>query len=193
MSSPDLADAAQSIFSSTNPEVWLITATAEHRRGGLLATWVKQVSIDPTAPTLAVALDVTHYTNELVAASGAFTAHLIRPDQVELALGFAIGSGRDRDKLAGLRLADATSKSPILADCAAWLDCRVYDSKDTGDRVYYWADVVAAEQHCLSERLTVVELLARATPEQLAALQAARLADIATLGPIREAYRRELT
>ena len=80
MSSTEFVESAQSIFALMNPEVWIITAADGNRRGGLLATWVRRVSIDPAAPTLAIAIDTNHFTADLITASGTFVAHLVRPD-----------------------------------------------------------------------------------------------------------------
>lgn len=190
MSSTDLADLAQSILSLTDPEVWIITAADRDRRGGLVATWVKPASIDPAAPSLVVAIDAGHFTGELVSAAGAFAAHLIRPDQVDLVWRFAIGTGRVTDKLAGLEFASGQNGSPLLADCQAWLDCKVYETKSTGDRTYYWADVLAAKQVSSGAPLAVQEVFSHAKPEHLQALSKAKSADIDAQRPLRAAYRK---
>src|SRR6478609_10965789 len=85
-------------------ELWIITAASGGRRGGLLATWVSAASIDPERPILLAGIGPNHFTAELVQSSRAFAAHLLRPDQIELAWNFANGSGRDRDKFAGLEV-----------------------------------------------------------------------------------------
>jgi flavin reductase (DIM6/NTAB) family NADH-FMN oxidoreductase RutF len=124
-------------------EVWVVTAAAGSCRGGLLATWVSSASIDRERPVLLAGIGPNHFTAELVQTSKAFAAHLLRIDQIELAWNFASGSGRDRDKLAGLALEKSESGSPILADCLAWLDCRVFARYDAGDRLFFWGDIVA--------------------------------------------------
>src|SRR4051812_18349024 len=50
-------------------EVWIVTAAVGERRGGLVATWVAQASLDDTRPVMAIALATNHYTAELVAES----------------------------------------------------------------------------------------------------------------------------
>jgi flavin reductase (DIM6/NTAB) family NADH-FMN oxidoreductase RutF len=124
-------------------EIWVVTAAEGERRGGLVATWVSAASIDASRPVLLVGLAPNHFTTELVQASKAFGAHLLREDQGELAWNFANGSGRSRDKLAGLAVERKEGGSPILADCAAWFDCRVFARYDAGDRVFFWGDVLA--------------------------------------------------
>ncbi|MGE0609495.1 MAG: flavin reductase family protein [Pirellulales bacterium] len=159
--------------------VWIITARHGQRRGGLAATWVLQSSLDPQRPSLLASLSANHYTAELVAASQAFGAHLMRPDQADLALRFAIGSGRDRDKLAGLKFSDGTNGSPLLDDCLARLECQVTSQQEIGGRIYFWADVIGGEQFRTGPYLTEQQLLVAASPDQKAALRAGLLADIA--------------
>src|SRR3954468_3901594 len=116
-------------------ELWIITASNGDRRGGLLATWVSAASIDPERPVLIAGIGPNHFTAELVQASRAFAAHLLRPDQTELAWNFANGSGRDRDKLASLEIENHETASPILTNCLAWFDCRVFAHYNAGDRL----------------------------------------------------------
>src|SRR4029450_11193392 len=106
-------------------ELWITTAaTRDGRQGGLLATAVLSVSLDPERPRLLVGITPSHYTAELLDASETFGAHLLRPDQGTLAWSFADGSGRHRDKLAGLAMNISPRGAPILADCLARLECR---------------------------------------------------------------------
>jgi flavin reductase (DIM6/NTAB) family NADH-FMN oxidoreductase RutF len=171
---PSIAD----VFSLVDREVWIVTAQAEGRRGGLAATWVSQSSIDPKAPTVAIALAVNHFTRELVDQAGAFALHLITDDQIDLAWRFALGSGRDRDKLAGLATRPGETGCPILQEALAWLECRVYDIHDGGDRIYYWADVVAGGRTGDGRPLRERRLFAAANDQQRAALGEGLLADI---------------
>src|SRR5688572_25683702 len=83
-------------------EVWIVTAAAGSRRGGLTATWISPASIDRERPVLMAGIAPNHFTAELIAESGAFCAHLIAPEQFAVTFDFAAGSGRDKDKLAGL-------------------------------------------------------------------------------------------
>ena len=94
---------ADAIFRQVTREIWIVTAADGQRRGGLVATWVAQASLDPTTPVVMIAIAQNHYTRELIDASGTFALHMITADQISLAWQFAIGSGRDRDKLSGLK------------------------------------------------------------------------------------------
>jgi flavin reductase (DIM6/NTAB) family NADH-FMN oxidoreductase RutF len=184
----------ESVFRLIDREVWIVTATALNSRGGLLASWVMQTSLDPNRPMVAAGIASNHFTAELIDAAGSFGLHLIAENQIELALQFALQSGRDFDKLAGLELRPNAAGAPILAECVAWLDCRVVSCFDTGDRRYYWADVVAGGV-CQPDVAPMREkqLFASASDEQLAVLRASRDSDIAIQRPLAEHWRRSIT
>jgi flavin reductase (DIM6/NTAB) family NADH-FMN oxidoreductase RutF len=185
-------DPIESLSRLLNRELWIVTAADGARRGGLVATWVAVASIDARRPVLVAGLSPNHFTAELVQTSRAFAAHLLRPDQIDLAWNFVKDSGRDRDKLAGLSLTNAKTGSPILADCLAWFECRVFARHDTGDRLYFWADVVEAVTHFTSadHPLREQDFVRQLTGAQRQKLLASRQADAQTLRPLHEAWRK---
>src|SRR4051812_8177821 len=109
--------AINDVLKRLDPAVWLLTAEADGRRGGLVATFVNTASIVPELPRVVVGLAKQHHTAGLVAASRAFTLHLLDVAQVDLVWRFGLHSGRDGDKLAGLDV----RPGPRLADAPAWL------------------------------------------------------------------------
>ena len=190
----------QRVLELVDREIWIVTAAAGDRAGGLVATWVSAVSIDRQRPTMLVGLAPNHFTAELVETSRAFGLHLLDQSQIDLVWRFGLFSGRDTNKFAGLAYQAGSSGAPILADCLAWLECRVIARYDAGDRVFYWGDVVAGEvreQGVARERprsrvglpLREKQVLAAATDDQRAALAKSRDGDIAELAPLREAWR----
>lgn len=185
-------------------ELWIITAAHENHRGGLLATWVSAASIDPERPILLAGIGPNHFTAELVQASRAFAAHLLRPDQIELAWNFAKGSGRDRDKLAGLEVQTHETAAPILTNCLAWFDCRVFAHYNAGDRLFFWADIVGcsgaptqrvAEQFALPsmsnppQALREHQFIQSLTPNQRQSLLTDRNSDILKNRPLHDQWR----
>ena len=160
-------------------ELWIVTAASGDRRGGLLATWVSVASIDPQRPVLVAGLAPNHFTTELVQAGNSFAAHLLRPDQFNLAYNFAHDSGRTRDKFVGLEVQFHETSSPLLTDCLAWFDCRVYARHSTGDRLYFWANVVGTLRVPSNELpLREHSFFNALTPHQRQTLAANREADI---------------
>jgi flavin reductase (DIM6/NTAB) family NADH-FMN oxidoreductase RutF len=179
-------------------ELWIITAADGKRRGGLLATWVSAASIDPERPVLLAGISPNHFTAELVQSSRAFAAHLLRTDQIELAWNFANGSGRDRDKLAGLEVQKHETGSPVLTDCLAWFDCRVFADYNAGDRLFFWADIVAgsgpdpAVPRSTSEATRALcehRFFHSLTPAQRQSLLADRNSDILKSRPLHHQWR----
>ena len=170
-------------------EVWIVTAAAGSRRGGLTATWVSPASIDRERPVLMAGIAPNHFTAELITKSGAFCAHLIAPEQSAAALHFAAGSGRAQDKLAAMETTAGETGSPILRDCLAWFDCRVFASYDCGDRWLFWGDIIAAEQPGAGLPLREHALMQRLSDDQRQLLIADRNADITRQRPLHAAWR----
>lgn len=181
----------ENIFRTLRREVWIVTAAANNRRGGLLATWVSPASIDRDRPVVLIGIAPNHFTAELIDASRAFAAHLLHPDQTATAFDFAIGSGRDRDKFATHPATAGVTGSPVLDSSLAWLECRVFARLATGDRNYYWADVVAS-QWSAGTPLTDRDLFAAASDEQKRLLIANRDDDVRLQQAWHTAWRDQL-
>lgn len=195
---PSAADltAIDSALRLIDREIWVVTAASEERRGGLTATWVSTASIDRERPVLLAGIAPNHFTAELVQSGRAFAAHLLWPDQVELAWNFANGSGRQRDKLAWLAFSAGQTGSPLLADCLAWFDCRVFAQFDAGDRLFFWADIVQASSLPAGEARVALrehEFIRRLTDDQRKQLLADRNADLAVQRPLHESWRSSQT
>ncbi len=185
-------DQIEQVFGLIDREIWIVTAAAGDERGGLVATWVSQASIDKNTPTVVVGIATNHYTCELIDLSSAFALHLLRPDQMEVAWDFASGSGRDRDKLALLAAHTEGSESPVLDDCLAWLDCRVFFRFDGGDRIYFFADVLSGGILDAGNPLSESMLIGGATEEQCAALAEHRDRDILSQRPLYREWREQV-
>lgn len=159
-------DVIAGLFGRLDRELWIVTAEAGGRRGGLLATFVSQASIVLEMPRVAVGLAHSHFTHDLVEAAGAFGLHLIGGPQADWAWRFGLCSGRDVDKLDGLDVRNGASGAPILLGAAAWLDCRVETRMETGDRTIYLAEVVEGGVEAPGPYLTLHRLLALADEAQ---------------------------
>ena len=188
----DRLDGIDQVLSRIDRDLWIVTAAANGNRGGLVATWVSQASIDREHPVVLIGIAPNHFTAELIESSGAFALHLIGEQHIEQAWNFAIGSGRDRDKLSGAKTTVADTGSPLLDDCLAWLDCRVFARLPTGERSYYWADVLDAASIKAGPPLTEQRLIALADEEQKRALRASRECDISLQQPLHTQWRTDL-
>jgi flavin reductase (DIM6/NTAB) family NADH-FMN oxidoreductase RutF len=186
-------DLIDSLLRRLDRPVWIITAADGPRRGGLVATYVQQASIDPAEPMLMIGIAANHFTAELIAGSQAFAAHQIGAEHLPLAWRFALGSGRSVDKLAGLPLREGSSAAPVLQDCLAWFDCRVAKTYDGGDRLFFLARVVDGGEAAPGELLKESQLIAAATPDQKKQLGESRQLDITLQRPLRAAVLGEFS
>ncbi len=156
----------QAVWESHNPLLWIITAAHEGRRGGLLATFVMQASIVPSAPRALIGIGRRHHTWELIRDSRSFVAHLVDSDRLDWCSRFGMRHGHECDKLEGLHLGEGLHGGPILLDSAGWLECRVEADFDTGDRSLFLGEVVSAFRHPTRKALTLSQMLAAADAEQ---------------------------
>ena len=192
-----VAECIDAVFRLVDREIWIVTAATAQQRGGLTATWVSQASIDSARPLALIGLAPNHFTAELVDASGAFALHLLTSGQTDLAWNFANGSGRDRDKFSGLATRAGVTGSPLIDPCLAWLECKVFARLPTGDRTYYWADVVAGDvgSQDVADRggpLTERKFIQQSPDDHRGQLKASRDRDISVQRPLIEDWRREL-
>ena len=151
-------------------EIWLVTATHEGRRAGLVATFVNEASIVPAAPRMLVGIAKQHYTHGIIEASWAFTLHLLDESHLDWVWRFGLQSGHTTDKFAGL---------PKLAGAVAWMKCHVETSLDTGDRTIYLAEVLEGRLEKQTTPLTLKRLLQLALPERLRELRDGIMRDAA--------------
>ena len=123
--------------------VTVIGVLRDGELGGLTASWVTRVSIDP--PLVLVSVGHGRRTWDLLEGTGEFTVSVLAEDQVPVARLFGKHSRRDRDKWAETDHVLMGDGVPALARCAArWL-CRVTDRITTGDHDCFVGKVVAAE------------------------------------------------
>lgn len=108
--------------------VTVVTSKLEEEPVGMTANAVTSASLDP--PLLAFFVSPTSTTYAGIRHSGAFAVNVLAGDQAGTARAF---SGRGDEKFDGLVWKTAKTGAPILGDCVAWLDCRVYDRHPAGD------------------------------------------------------------
>lgn len=120
--------------------VYIVSTRRGEDKNALCAGWAMQTSLDP--PLVAVGLNRRSYTRELIAESGVFAISLLREGQQAYGRHFGLQSGRDVDKFATVPHHAAVTGSPILDDCAAWLDCRLVQMVETGDHFLVVGEVI---------------------------------------------------
>lgn len=156
-----------SLLSQLDREIWIVTAQAAERRGGLVATFVSSASIVTELPRVVVGIAKQHHTWGLIEASSVFALHLIDERQIDLVWHFGLQSGRAGDKLADLTVEAGATGAPLLTDAVACLECRVEARMDTGDRTVYLAAVPYGGRRRETPVLTMRRLLELTPPEKL--------------------------
>ena len=159
--------AREVLFSLWSPIV-AVTVASGPRKNAFIATSATCASFGPPNP-MRVTLQILKlsYSYELVQESRAFALNLLSRDQMELVRWLATASGRERDKLACVPHTVASSNNPVLNEAIAYLDCRVVNSMDAGDRTVFLADVVDGRRLRAGELLTYDHFLATASAELL--------------------------
>jgi flavin reductase (DIM6/NTAB) family NADH-FMN oxidoreductase RutF len=163
--------AASALCAWLDREVWLVTAYAGERRGGLIATFVSQASLVPNLPRMLVGVARQHHTWELIESSGAFALHLLGQHNFDWVAQFGLRSGHDVDKFESRSTQTAFTGSPILGEAIGWLDCLVETRLDTGDRTVYLGQVVQSAVTHYGPPLTLKQVLERASKEMLGELK----------------------
>ena len=124
----------------------LITSASGGRRNVMTAAWVMAVDFDP-AKILAVIAAET-FTRRLIEASGEFVVNVPTLKMIDAVYAAGQVSGEDEDKFAALALATFPASivgAPLLAGCAAWLECKVIPEPHMQERYdLFVGDVVAA-------------------------------------------------
>ena len=128
----------------------LVSSAHGGRRNVMAAAWSMPLDFDP--PKVAVVIDKSTLTRELVEASGEFVLNVPSRQQAALTLAVGTQSGRDIDKFAKVGAGDTAVGAaasmvgaPLIEGCIAWLECRVIvepHNQQTYD--LFLAEVVAA-------------------------------------------------
>jgi flavin reductase (DIM6/NTAB) family NADH-FMN oxidoreductase RutF len=138
-----VAAAYEALRSLVSPVV-LVTTGAGEEKNGLIVNSALRASLSPEKLRLSVIVHKFNYSHDLIARTGVFAAHILRPDQIDLVIRFGTASGRDTDKFKGLDHRIGATGSPILDDCFAVYDCRIVNAMDTGASTFFLGAVEEA-------------------------------------------------
>lgn len=131
------------LFHRLTQGVYVIGVADGERRDGFTAAWVMQVSFDPLLVALSINPENASYP--LLHAGGGFTVNILNREQQDLARRFGTRSGRDEDKLAGVRWHAGQLGFPILDDALAYFDCELAGRMQAGDHQLVLGRVVGGE------------------------------------------------
>jgi flavin reductase (DIM6/NTAB) family NADH-FMN oxidoreductase RutF len=82
---------------------------------------------------VAVAVGIDHASRAILRAGRAFTVNVLKRDQVDVASHFGCVSGRELNKLSGVRWRPGLSGAPVLVDALAYLECELASVVAAGD------------------------------------------------------------
>ena len=137
----------------------LVSSAHGGKRNVMAAAWNMALDFDP--PKVAVVIDKSTLTRELVEASGEFVLNVPARGQAALTLAVGSQSGREIDKFARVMRSGIHSDgagetasmvgAPLIAGCLAWLECRVIPEPHIqqtydlflGEVLAAWADPAA--------------------------------------------------
>jgi flavin reductase (DIM6/NTAB) family NADH-FMN oxidoreductase RutF len=111
--------------------VYVVGVADAERRSAFTAAWVMQVSFDPLL--LAVSVNPGNASYPLLRSGGGFTVSVLKAGQLDVARRFGTRSGRDGDKLTGVRWRPGRSGAPILEDALAYFECSLHGTMVSGD------------------------------------------------------------
>jgi flavin reductase (DIM6/NTAB) family NADH-FMN oxidoreductase RutF len=183
--------AISDVFDLYDPPLWLLTVQAGEHRGGLIATFAVRASIVPELPRMVIGIAKHHHSWGLIETSRRFALHLLTTDGIDLVWRFGLQTGHEVDKFQGLAVDRSADGNPRCLDALSWLDCRVEDRMDIGDRTLYIAEVAGGGVLKRGRALTVGDLLRAATPERRAELERLYRADQAVDTAAILAWRRD--
>ncbi len=148
----------------------LVAITTAHggQANGQIAVSALNASILRDRPRILIDIWKANFTHHLLLESGVFALHLLGEQHLNLIEQLGLRSGRDGDKLAGLRWETRQTGAPILLDTLGYLEARVRATLDAGDMTCFLADVLDGAILTPGEPLTWPAARARLPADWLA-------------------------
>ncbi len=130
---PAMTHRPADLFRRLTTGVYVIGTAHRGRTNAFTAAWLTPVSFNPLLLALSINPEGASYP--MVRESGVFSVNVLDDSQVALAVHFGTVSGRNADKLAGMRWSPGQLGAPVLEAAAAFLECRVTTLTPAGDHV----------------------------------------------------------
>lgn len=161
---------ANNALSGLRPYPVAVTTMQDGRTNGLISLSGGAAGIVPEAPRAMVSITKYNYTHDLILNGGVFAIHVlgsapeVLDESLDILMTLGGSSGRDGDKLGGLRTKPGVTGAPVLLGALTYVECRVTGSLDNDENSIFVGDVVAAERLNPGGRLTVGEAWGKLPP-----------------------------
>jgi flavin reductase (DIM6/NTAB) family NADH-FMN oxidoreductase RutF len=123
--------------------LYIIGSRDGDRRNGMTLNWCTQVSFDPKL--MAIGVDQTAFTHELIAASRVFTINVVKRDDRAIVRKFTkpVDVDAEARTLNGFPYHDGpVTGVPVLDQAAAFVECEVRQQVECGHHTLFIGEVV---------------------------------------------------
>jgi len=122
--------------------VTVVTATHNGVTHGMTVNSFTSISLEPAL--IAISLQRTSRTRELVAEAGAFGLTILSTEQQAISDLFAGRAKNPGDRFANIKTKTLITGAPLIEGGLAWMDCRVVHTFDGGTNTLFIGEVVSA-------------------------------------------------
>ena len=125
--------------------LYIVSSGNKNKGNGFISNTFFQVTAEP--PRFASCCNKDNFTADLIKETGAFSVSVIHKDtDPDIISRFGYKSGKDTDKLNGLKIKYGETGVPIvLNDCIAFLECKVIQTIDVGTHYMFIGELLQSE------------------------------------------------
>ncbi|MCS7120891.1 MAG: flavin reductase family protein [Nitrososphaerota archaeon] len=124
----------------------LVSCTGKNGKPNIITlAWIMPTSISP--PLLAISIAPRRHSHSLIQETEEFVVNIPTLEILDATFYCGRVSGRDRDKFKEAKLTPLPAKKvkpPIIAECIAHLECKLYNELQTGDHTIFVGEIVEA-------------------------------------------------
>lgn len=122
--------------------VTVVTAAYNGVTHGMTVNSFASISLEPAL--IAISLQCTSRTRELVVKSGAFGLTILSIEQQAISDLFAGRTDNSGDRFANVKTKTLITGAPLIEGSLAWMDCHVAHTYDGGTNTLFIGEVVSA-------------------------------------------------
>ncbi|MFC1767204.1 flavin reductase family protein [Candidatus Margulisiibacteriota bacterium] len=124
--------------------VVLVTASHEQKSNIVTLAWVTPVSVSP--PLVGICVSSSKFSHKLIQEGRQFAINIPTKDIIEAVKVCGSVSGKDADKFEKAKLTREKARrisAPLIKECAAHIECKLFKSVELGDHYLFVGEVVA--------------------------------------------------